>query len=381
MPMAGAQDSGGRGVIELGRMSADDEPAIRAFNGRLAAGGEAFQFPNSLADLATPANPGAALWTEAWVAREAGAIRGGFLLKHERLVTSGGEQGVCNFQLPLSEGVVDRRYAMVGLSIAHQAIKQMDALYCLGMGSMSRPLPRLLQRLGWRVEEVPFYFLVAHGAQFARNIRALRSSKRNRVALEIARRCGIASLGAVAWRCAAAVARGSTAPTLSLTLRTVESFGEGADRIQQDLRHEYAAFLDRGRAALEIKFPREDGRYHRFMVSAGNRDVGWLVATVTDLNDHKQFGDLRLASIVDGLLPKTLLPGALALLVRELRARKADLIVSNQSDAAWGDALRRNIFVRGPSNFILGRSPGFLPGTPLEAIHMNRGDGDGPINL
>jgi hypothetical protein len=368
-------------VIELVRMSASDEPAIRAFNARLAAGGEAFQFPTTVADLATPASPGAALWTEAWLAREGGQIRGGFLLKHELLLTRGGEQEVCNFQLPLSEGVVDRRYAMVGLSIAHHAIKQVDALYCLGMGSLSRPLPRLLQRLGWRVEEVPFYFLVVHGARFVRNIRTLRTSRRNRFALEVARRCGVASLGAAAWQFAAVLARVSTRGTDPPRLRAVESFDGTTDRIQAELRGEYPAFLDRGCAALEIKFPRADRRYRRFMVSSEGRDVGWLVATVTDLNDHKQFGDLRLASIVDGLLPKTLAPAALALLVRELRRLKADLIVSNQSDAGWIGALRRSLFARGPSNFILGRSPGFLPDTPLDAIHMTRGDGDGPINL
>jgi hypothetical protein len=368
-------------VIELGRLTSADEPAIRAFNGRLAAGGEAFQFPKTRADLATPADPGAALWTEVWVAREGDAIRGGFLLKHEMLVTRDKQQEVCNFQLPLSEGVVDRRYAMVGLSIAHQAIRQADALYCLGMGSMTRPLPRLLQRLGWCVEEVPFYFLVLHGARFARNIRALRSSRRNRIVLEVARRSGIASLGAVAWRFAAALARASWRTTPAPRVRAVQSFDEITDRIQEDSRGEYAAFLDRGRAALEIKFPRADHRYHRFMVSVGDQDVGWLVATVTDLNDHKQFGDLRLASIVDGLLPKALVAAALAQLVRQLRALKADLIVSNQTDAAWVDALRCNMFVRGPSNFILGRSPRFLHETPLAAIHMNRGDGDGPINL
>ena len=62
------------------------------------------------------------------------------------------------------------------------------------------------------------------------------------------------------------------------------------------------------------------------------------------------------------------------------------MIVSNQSHAAWSSALRRSGLFSGPSNFIFASSPkltallrarGVGPGD----IHMNRGDGDGPIHL
>ncbi|MBS0377887.1 MAG: hypothetical protein JSS29_05315 [Proteobacteria bacterium] len=367
-------------MIELGRLAASDERAIREFNARLSAGGEVFQLPGTLAELATPSAPGPALWTEAWVAREDQAVRGGFLLKHEWLLTPQQRIEVGNFQLPLSEGIIDRRYAMVGLNIVHHAIKQLGPLYCLGMGSLSRPLPRLLQRLEWRVEEVPFYFLVLRGARFARNIRILRTRKRNRVALDLLGMSGIASLGALGWR-VARWATGRGAAGAGIQLRPVAAFDRSSDEIQARCRPEYQGFLDRGQEALAIKFPAGDPRFHRYMVSEGGRDVGWLIATVTRLKDHKQFGDLTLATIVDGLVPKSLLRPALDQLVGHLRRLDADLIVSNQSDSAWCAALRRSMFRRGPSNFVLARSPAFLPEAPLGAIHMNRGDGDGPINL
>jgi hypothetical protein len=66
--------------------------------------------------------------------------------------------------------------------------------------------------------------------------------------------------------------------------------------------------------------------------------------------------------------------------------RGVDLIVSNQSHAAWGAALRKNGFFSGPSNFIFAAGKplaGLL--APLESVfpelHVNRGDGDGPVNL
>ena len=63
-----------------------------------------------------------------------------------------------------------------------------------------------------------------------------------------------------------------------------------------------------------------------------------------------------------------------------------DLIVSNQANPAWGKAFLAAGYLVGPSNFILALSP-MLVGRlePLEVsrkrIHMNRGDGDGPIHL
>jgi hypothetical protein len=63
-----------------------------------------------------------------------------------------------------------------------------------------------------------------------------------------------------------------------------------------------------------------------------------------------------------------------------------DIIVSNQASKAWSKALARNGYLNGPSNFILALSPELSQELqPLEQyephIHINRGDGDGPINL
>jgi hypothetical protein len=59
-----------------------------------------------------------------------------------------------------------------------------------------------------------------------------------------------------------------------------------------------------------------------------------------------------------------------------------DLIISNQSHTAWTEALRANGFLQGPSNYLLGASkPLSALADPLSECHINRGDGDGPVNL
>jgi hypothetical protein len=368
-------------VISITRFAPEDEADIRAFNARLTAGGAGFQFPTRQDELAVPGNTNAPLWTDMWVARDETAVRGGYLLKHERLITAETGIEVSNYQLPLSEGILDKRYAMVGLSLTQHAMRQTGPLYSLGMGSLSRPLPRLLGRLGWRVEEVPFFFRVVRGKSFVQNIRALQTSNANRKLLQVLGDSGAADLGALTWRFAANVAALRSRARSMMQLVAISNFDRRADQVLEACRSKYAAFLDRGSDALNIKFPTTDQRLYRFMVVASGRDIGWLVLTVNDLKDHKQFGDLRLGCIVDGLLEPRWVQPAMTLAAKKLSELGAHLLVSNQSHRAWQLALRRNLFLRGPSNFILGRTAQFARQIPLQDLHMNRGDGDGPINL
>jgi len=69
-----------------------------------------------------------------------------------------------------------------------------------------------------------------------------------------------------------------------------------------------------------------------------------------------------------------------------LSRRGVDLIVTNQSHEAWCRGLRQLGYLSGPSNFIFTASkPVAKMLEPFdEAVrqsHINRGDGDGPINL
>jgi hypothetical protein len=106
----------------------------------------------------------------------------------------------------------------------------------------------------------------------------------------------------------------------------------------------------------------------------------------TQMSRHKHFGNMRVGSIVDCLAE----PEMAGLVVRYatafLERKGVDLIVSNQANSAWRKAFVAAGYLAGPSNFILALSPMLADRLePLEAarrhIHMNRGDGDGPIHL
>jgi hypothetical protein len=104
------------------------------------------------------------------------------------------------------------------------------------------------------------------------------------------------------------------------------------------------------------------------------------------MRDNKHFGNLRVGSIVDCLALAEQASGVVRAATRALEVRGVDLIVSNQSHAAWRAALQSAGFLRVPSNFRFAASPELaklldpLP-TTMAHIHLNWGDGDGPVPL
>jgi hypothetical protein len=114
--------------------------------------------------------------------------------------------------------------------------------------------------------------------------------------------------------------------------------------------------------------------------------VGWSISLCTQLDNHKQFGYMKLGSIVDCLSLKGYETSIIKKTSQILKKKGADLIVSNQSHIFWKNAFKMNSFVNGPSNFIFASSTALSK--KLESniksknhIHLTRGDGDGPINL
>ena len=163
-------------------------------------------------------------------------------------------------------------------------------------------------------------------------------------------------------------------------------FGDWADDLWKECGGQYPYIAVRDAATLRILYPKESTRFIRVKVSRSGRLVGWAVVLATDLSNHKQFGNMRLGSIVDTLAAPVETENVILAAARLLCEKNVDLIVSNQAHESWRLALRRCGFLSGPSNFLLATSPKLteiLDGLriPSEQFHLNRGDGDGPINL
>jgi len=253
------------------------------------------------------------------------------------------------------------------------ALAHEPRLYALGMGGWQRPLPRMLQRLNWRMAEAPFYFKVPHPYAFLRGAKAVRVSWFARLV------CDVAAFSGAGWLAmkAAGVAR-LTRGTASFEMPP--RFEGWADSIWESSRPHYGMAAVRDAAALDRTYPPVSTRFVRVRTAGG-----WAVLLDTQMRGHKQFGDLRVGTIADCLAPDA---RSAAAVIRAaagiLEERGVDLIVSNQLHHNWCAALEESRFRRGPSNFLLGLSPALaalVSGCTDDQMHINRGDGDGPIHL
>jgi hypothetical protein len=316
--------------------------AVRAFNQRIAASQQ--QLPE------TP-RPDWMPRMEVFLAIEDDTVRGGYILRRQRFWAAGQEIAVAHYRLPLSEGVVNREYATLGLRLVRDAVAREPRLYAMC--------------------EVPFHFKVLRPSRFLRNIRPLRTTALRRLALDVA------ALSGAGWLAMKLMKHG--APVASVKHEMASTFSPWADEIWQRSRDSYAIIAERDTDTLDALYPRSDARFLRVRTPGG-----WAVLLNTQMRDHKQFGDMRVGSIVDCLAPPGEAGAVMQAATSLLENSGVDLIVSNQLHQAWSRALLDAGFRTGPSNYLVALSPAIAAlaaDKPDHDFHFNRGDGDGPIHL
>ena len=169
-----------------------------------------------------------------------------------------------------------------------------------------------------------------------------------------------------------------------IVVKEIEIFDQNLNSVWEDAK-QYSSFIA-VRNCEYLKTLYSDKRFIKLKFFHDNKIVGWSVSLCTQLNDHKQFGHMKLGSIVDCLSLKGYEKSIISKTSEVLKKKKVDLIVSNQSHIFWKNAFKMNSFINGFSNFIFASSKALtdkLMGNTKskDHIHLTRGDGDGPINL
>ena len=114
-------------------------PAVLAFNQRMTEGHAASDFllPTAIkTGRTTPDDP--IQWTS-YVVLDGEFVRGGMLAMDQPGMLNGQEVCATNFQSPLSEGIVDPKYSIVGMQMVKFMQKRADAVFMVGM---VRPIVR-----------------------------------------------------------------------------------------------------------------------------------------------------------------------------------------------------------------------------------------------
>jgi len=372
-------------AVEIRPYTDDLAGALAAFNTRLRDGGRAgYQFKAQGVDSWLPRLPGRSLYRQYYAAVEDGStLRGGFVLKHQEFLIDGQIRSIADLQFPVSEGIVNRKYAPLAGRLMREATRLQPCLFGLGMGGYDQAVARLFKAAGWGLFTVPFYFRVGRPFRFLRNIVVLRRSPLRRALLDA---LAFTGLGWVAVKVRQAMVRKPAVPARPWAAEAVDSFGPWADEIWEAGKGQYVMVAVRTSDILNILYPAGNPCFVRLKVSVGDKAVGWAVVIHAQMSHHRQFGNMRVGSIVDGFAAAGDEPAVACAAAAHLRRLGVDLIVSNQAHEAWRRGLEAAGLMQGPSNFIFGGSQVLwsLIG-PLEAsrnrMHLNRGDGDGPIHL
>lgn len=355
--------------------------AVRSFNQRLRAGGMKMQFPVEVVPAWLPPGDHDHLFQEQYVALDAtGQVRGGYILKHQEFRIGDDDVSIADLRLPISEGSIDREYASIATELLFNALSKQRLLFGMGIGGYDEAIAKLFQAAGWHVFTIPFHFKVHHPFRFCRRIQFLRRTWPRRLALDIAAYSGTAAVGinaVQAWR--------SRRP-ITLDVEVVDHFDRWADELWERCRADYSMMAVRDCDALQSLYPRWARRFIRLRFSDRQRVVGWVVLLDTQMHNHKQFGSLRVGSVVDALAAKEHASAVVAAATRYLESSGVDLLVANHSHRTWCAAFRKAGFVQGPSNYLYASSRALTKRFRQAEVsddqtYLTRGDGDGPINL
>lgn len=357
--------------------SPGDVPAVKAFNRRLREGGlpPEYQFSEAPVPEWLPYTSGTPVYNEFFLVWDSSdAVRGTFVLKHQKFSFRGDIRPVAYYHHPFSEGIIDKRFTHVGAYMLMHALRRHPVMYALGMGGYDRPLPRMLLAMQWKHRLLPFYFRVNRPARFLREIRALRQNTWKRLAADAAAYSGVGWIALQAaqsamGRCPAADAE------------RVSGFGEWADEVWEESKAAYSIIAVRDAASLRKLYPESNTNFVLLSVKKQGRIIGWAVVSDRQKDRDPQYGNLRVGVILDCFSRPEHSAHIIAAATRVLTDRGVDLITSNQSHASWCRALRRCGFLKGPSNFIFAASKGLSSqlgpfNENVDSGHLNRGDGD-----
>jgi len=371
-------------AIEIKPYTEELIPCVKAFNQRLKVGGIHYQFPEHHVPKWLPKVDGRKIFQEYFVAVEDGRdVRGTYILKHQQFWLAGETVATAAYQLPISEGLVNKTYALTGVQICMNALKRQPLLFALGFGGHQEPLALMLKKLGWTFEAVPFFFRVHHPFRFLRNISYLRSTTLKRVLADLLAFSGAGWIGFKLGQLLLPK-MGSNGPPPQAEV--IEDFGDWVDVLWDVSKQDYSFCAVRDSETLKILYPRTDPRFIRLQVSQHGKAIGWAVVLNTQMTNSNYFGNMRVGSVADCMALRKDAGQVIRAATQHLICLGVDIIVSNQLDSAWGAAFKECGFLSGPSNFLFAASKKLVERlqtfeVKMASIHMNRGDGDGPINL
>ncbi len=370
-------------TIQVVPYTAEWVDAVHAFNERMR--GTGWGWYTSPSDPWLPEREGRRTWREHWLAVEdEAAVRGGYGLRPQEWWIRGARELVTDWQGPVTEGLINRRYSALGIRLLREMLRQYPLLYSWGHGGLEQPMLQMLEKLGWLLHPTPFCVRILHPFRFLRHNSYRRGTLARRLALALAAMTGAGSLAAPALHAGLGVFR-SRAERASA--REFERFEAWADELFERSLPRYAAMATRDAATMNTLLV--PGRWPsgvRLRIERDGGTLGWVVVMDTLMQDDSRFGSLRVGSIVDALAEPADAEAVVGAAYRYLRSRRVDLVVSNQAHPAWVAGFAAHGFLQLQGRRTFAASPALRAALEPFAetsrgLHLTNMDGHGPHAL
>ena len=286
--------------IQVIPYTAEWVPAVLAFNDRMHATGTPWGWFGDPADAWLPARD-KKTWREHWLAVEDGAlVRGAFALKPHEWQIHGAPQLVVDWQGPVTEGLIDRRWNTLGLRLLREMLKRHPLLYSWGHGGLEQPMLLMLEKLGWLLHRTPFLLRVLRPFRFLRLNGQLRDTRARRAALDAAAFSGAGSIALRALHAARMLGHRRTPQAQAIPFERFEGW---ADEVWERCAPLYAALACRDADTMNTLLP--PGRWPHGIpvrVERDGRTLGWAV--LLDTRMHRRRSLRRPARRLRDRLPR-----------------------------------------------------------------------------
>jgi hypothetical protein len=358
-------------------------PAVRDFNKRISDGRIPYRFPESPVPSWLPRRDSVPLYQECFVALEGKTVRGGYMLKHQPFACNGEVSMIADYQLPISEGTIDGRYALVGLLMLKDALKREPLMFALGIGGYQESLTRMLKAMKWSTATCPFFFKVIHPSCFLREITFVRKTGFTCMVLDLMASSG---LGWLLIKSMQSLKSLRQLPDAGISMEEVDTFSCWSDEIWKQVKDHYTFVGLRDATILNTLYPVSDHQFRRIKVLRSDKPIGWAVVLNTKMENDNYFGSMKVGAVVDCLAEEGEESHVVKVATRFLERLDVDIIVTNQLHQAWCKAFTRYGYFSGPSNYIFAVSPNLAKklhpfNITVSNAHLTRGDGDGPGRL
>jgi len=301
--------------------------------------------------------------SELWVLIKNSEIVASVTIKTQNYYVSGVKMSVNLIKLPISLAIVDKRYLWAPIALIQNIKVQFPYSYLLGMGGSQATVANFFSKFDFKVKDIPFYI---------KHLNYFNILTQNPIILKYLK----------------IVSKIKFNYPLIFT-----SYEDSAYKVEQVFDFDKEDLVDRKsnstfelvRESIQLNAiaPKEISNFLKYRFIENSIFVGTSVIFVSKNNNHKYFGNLKIAVILDlYLLDKCKYKNkVIDSLVKKLKKNNIDIILFNCGDQNILPLIKKNKWTKYKTQWAIAASPELSKRIDLNNMYLTRLDGDGPINL